>query len=134
MGMNDKTMSNANEKRPRATHLSDADLERLRRALEHERVALLAARDGRSAVARGGADGEIEDGDVAERMVEQDDALRLDVFDAGRLADVDRALAKLEAGAYGVSEDSGEPIPLERLEVVPWARRTAAEEQRRERT
>lgn len=134
MRIDDKTMSNANERRSRATHLSDVDLERLRRALARERVALLAARDGRSVVARGGADGEIEDGDVAERMVEQDEALRLDVFDAGRLADVDRALAKLEAGAYGFSEDSGAPIPLERLEVVPWARRTAEEEQRRERT
>lgn len=127
-------MSNANQGGSRALHLSDADLERLRRALARERVALLAARDGRSDTARGGAAGEIEDGDVAERMVEQDEALRMDVFDAGRLADVDRALAKLEAGAYGFSEDSGTPIPLERLEVVPWARRTAEEEQRRERT
>jgi RNA polymerase-binding transcription factor DksA len=39
----------------------------------------------------------------------------------------------MEAGTYGASEDSGEAIPLERLEAVPWARRTARAEEKRGR-
>ena len=38
------------------------------------------------------------------------------------VAEIDRALRRLEAGRYGVSELSGEPIPYERLVVIPWAR------------
>src|SRR4051795_7682087 len=44
------------------------------------------------------------------------------------LAAVGRAEARLSAGTYGISVESGEPIPDERLEAVPAAERTAAEE------
>lgn len=113
----------------RANHLDEPALRRLRHALEEKRDALQRARDASRGDQRGGADGEVEDGDVAERMIEQAAALRLAAFDASLLDDVERALAKLEAGAYGLSEDSGRPIPLARLEAVPWARRTAEEEE-----
>ena len=46
------------------------------------------------------------------------------------LAAIERAERRLEEGAYGVSVESGEPIPDERLEAIPWAERTAAEERR----
>lgn len=111
------------------TFLTDDDLERLRAALVREREALIAAM--RSGERRGPPDGEIEDGDFADRYIRQDTAQMLASFDAPLLADVDRALAKLEDGTYGTSEDSGAPIPLERLEAVPWARRTYEEEVRR---
>jgi DnaK suppressor protein len=59
-------------------------------------------------------------------------------FDAGlaeelaeQLAAVERAEARLAAGAYGLSVDSGEPIPDERLEALPTAERTVAEQQAR---
>jgi len=113
----------------RADHLDEPALRRLRRALEAKRDSLVRARDASRGDQRGGADGEVEDGDVAERMIEQEAALRLAAFDSALLDDVARALAKLDAGAYGVSEDSGAPIPLARLEAVPWARRTAEEEE-----
>jgi len=38
------------------------------------------------------------------------------------IAEIDQALHRLETGRYGVSEISGEPIPYERLSLVPWAR------------
>src|SRR6266704_3510353 len=44
------------------------------------------------------------------------------------LAAVERAEARLAAGTYGLSIDSGKPIPDERLEAVPTAERTAEEE------
>ncbi|HEX9381437.1 MAG TPA: hypothetical protein VF891_08045 [Gaiellaceae bacterium] len=46
------------------------------------------------------------------------------------LAAVERAEARLAAGTYGVSIESGQQIPDERLEAVPTAERTAEEEAR----
>jgi DnaK suppressor protein len=67
-----------------------------------------------------------------------------DVFEAERdeglverlqeeLSAIERAEKRLAAGKYGVSVDSGEPIPDERLEAVPWAERTAPEQERYDR-
>jgi DnaK suppressor protein len=59
-------------------------------------------------------------------------------FDATRAADlreqlaaVERAEARLADGTYGLSVESGDPIPDARLEAVPTAERTVAEEERR---
>ena len=64
-------------------------------------------------------------------------ALELDgnlvVHDVERLARVDRALEKIRDGTYGVSDVSGGPIPRERLEAVPEAICTLAEESTFER-
>jgi DnaK suppressor protein len=46
------------------------------------------------------------------------------------LAAVERAEARLAAGTYGLSIESGRPIPDERLEAIPTAERTAEEEAR----
>jgi RNA polymerase-binding transcription factor len=58
-------------------------------------------------------------------------------YDAGRAADlrdqlaaVERAEARLADGTFGLSVESGEPIPDGRLEAVPTAERTVAEEER----
>ena len=37
------------------------------------------------------------------------------------LADVNRALAKVDEGSYGTCDVCGEPIGAERLEALPWA-------------
>lgn len=44
-----------------------------------------------------------------------------------RLATIDRALARLEAGTYGRSVLSGKPIPDQRLEADPAAELTVEE-------
>jgi DnaK suppressor protein len=49
------------------------------------------------------------------------------------MAAVERAEERLAAGTYGLSIESGEPIPDERLEAVPTAERTAEEQARFER-
>jgi DnaK suppressor protein len=48
-----------------------------------------------------------------------------------QLAALERAEQRLAAGTYGLSIDSGKPIPDERLEVLPTAERTAKEERAR---
>jgi RNA polymerase-binding transcription factor len=57
-------------------------------------------------------------------------------FDEGRAGDLrvqfdalERAEARLAAGTYGLSIESGKPIPDERLESLPTAERTVQEEQ-----
>ena len=57
-------------------------------------------------------------------------------FDAGRaqdlreqLAALERAEARLAAGTYGLSVESGEPIRDERLEALPTAERTVEEQE-----
>ena len=47
------------------------------------------------------------------------------------LAARERAAARLRGGTYGLSIERGEPIPDERLEALPTAERTAAEESAR---
>jgi DnaK suppressor protein len=59
---------------------------------------------------------------------EIDEGLADDLRD--ELAAVERAEQRLAAGTYGLSIESGEPIPDERLEAVPTAERTAEEQAR----
>ncbi|HET8872099.1 MAG TPA: hypothetical protein VFM83_00290 [Gaiellaceae bacterium] len=61
-----------------------------------------------------------------------------DEFDQGlaedlreQLAAVKRAEERVAAGTYGLSIESGEPIPDDRLEALPTAELTAEEERRR---
>lgn len=68
---------------------------------------------------------------------EDSEDLYQDEVDAGRreqlmneLAAVERAEARLEAGTYGLSVESGDPIPDGRLEALPTAERTVEEEER----
>jgi DnaK suppressor protein len=49
-----------------------------------------------------------------------------------RLRDVERALRKIKEGSYGVSDASGQPIPIARLEIVPEAIETVEEAARGE--
>jgi DnaK suppressor protein len=46
------------------------------------------------------------------------------------LAALERAEARLEAGTFGISVESGEPIPDDRLEAYPLAERTVEEQAR----
>lgn len=82
-------------------------------------------------------EGPLEASDRVEPGDEGSEDLYQDEFDEGRRADlrnelaaVERAEARLEAGTYGLSIESGEPIPDARLEARPTAERTVAEEER----
>ncbi len=52
--------------------------------------------------------------------------------DLPRLANIDRALKKIELGTYGLSDASGKPIPKNRLEASPEAVLTVEEAAARE--
>lgn len=63
-----------------------------------------------------------DDNEVADKMEElEENELILDQLEK-QLMDVTAALDKIEKGAYGICEVSGEPIEKERLEASPSAR------------
>ena len=105
------------------------DPARARELLEGERQRL---EQGLAALRRGAAEGAAEQDEPGERDSEDlferglDDARAEDL--AQQLAALDRAEARLAAGTYGLSVQSGEPIPDERLEAVPTAELTVEEQ------
>ena len=62
-----------------------------------------------------------------ERIEQVDVARRLEE----KLADVERALQKLDEGTYGTCDVCGDPIAPERLEAIPWATRCVKDAARR---
>lgn len=49
------------------------------------------------------------------------------------LRQIERAIEKLDEGTYGVCDISGEPIPLPRLEAIPYATMTVKSQEQLEK-
>lgn len=73
-------------------------------------------------------DATLQDNAVDEVETYEDDAQKINLRDneaaliqhnAARLAQVKRALEKIEQGTYGLSDRSGKPIPRARLDALP---------------
>jgi DnaK suppressor protein len=96
-------------------------LQRERERIEHQ---LANVRTGPSEDDQSGDPGD-DATDLHDREVEAGlaEGLRAD------LAAIERAEKRLEEGTYGVSIESGKPIPEGRLEAIPWAERTAEEDE-----
>ena len=119
--------------RPTGT-LTAAQLAELRTALVNKRAELRRTIDARLRQRSQDADEElIEEMDVATRGIGTAEIEGVVEVDRRLLADVDNALSKIDAGTYGLSEGSGEPIPYARLKAVPWARYDTDEEAELER-
>ena len=104
-----------------AAGLTPEQLAMLRERLERLRAELRTRLERDQAVARE-AEPEVEPLDAAEQTREQDDAILRADRDRAQLREVESALSRMDAGTYGISEISGEPISFERLRAVPWAR------------
>jgi DnaK suppressor protein len=108
--------------------------------METDRAKELLARERsriEDALARLQGDGPLEGSDRQEPGDRDTEDLYQDEYDEGRAKDlqdqltaVQRAEERLAAGKYGLSIDSGEPIPDPRLEAVPTAERTVQEQER----
>ena len=79
----------------------------------------------------GDSEDDLDEGDQATDLYrdELDESREVDLGE--QLAAVERAEERLAAGTYGLSVESGEPIPDERLEAVPTAELTVEEERAR---
>jgi len=120
----------------RTSRLDPAFLSRQKQRLAELRKQILQVRRGQeSEQANAGA----ETSDQAREY--EDDAQKLTLLelegnlaaaDDNRLSNIERALQKIDEGTYGLSEASGAPIPIERLEASPEALYTLAEQQARD--
>jgi DnaK suppressor protein len=107
------------------------DEERARELLANERTRIEEAMAALDRVGPLESDDQVEPGD------RDDEDLYQDEYDEGRGDDLKRELAALERaeerlanGTYGLSVESGEPIPDGRLEARPTAERTIEEQDR----
>ncbi|HEX3911391.1 MAG TPA: hypothetical protein VHW67_11915 [Solirubrobacteraceae bacterium] len=73
-----------------------------------------------------------DSGDVAPELLEREIDEGLAASLREELTAIERAEKRLAEGVYGLSVESGEPIPDGRLQSVPWAERTAEEQARLE--
>jgi DnaK suppressor protein len=104
------------------------EVERARALLAAERSEIEQALSRRGHQDDGDDAGWLEPGNLAADLYldELDEGLAEELRD--RLAALDRAEQRLAAGTYGLSIESGQPIPDERLEALPTAERTMEEE------
>jgi DnaK suppressor protein len=117
--------------------LDAAFIESKRRELTQLRDALR-----KTASAKEVEEGGVRDASAVEAREYEDDAQKLDTLEkegvlinrtVERLGRVERALAKIDAGTYGLSDVSGRRIPKERLDAVPEAVNTLPEQEESER-
>ncbi|HEX9049817.1 MAG TPA: TraR/DksA family transcriptional regulator [Anaeromyxobacter sp.] len=109
-----------------ASTLTKVQLDELRQKLERERARILQVL-GAPGSDPPRADQDSEPEEAAQRETERSRAFDVDARERGLLAEVEHALGKFAAGTYGVGESSGDPIPYERLAVMPWARDAVGE-------
>jgi RNA polymerase-binding transcription factor DksA len=62
-----------------------------------------------------------ESGEGDTLAVERERDLALSAQARAEVEEIDLALKRLDDGVYGICRVSGEPIPEERLEAIPWA-------------
>jgi DnaK suppressor protein len=117
-----------------STGHSPAFLEQQRGRLAAMRDELVSSGSTRSATERtpkGGEAKEIEDD--AQDLAQSEIDGTVGAVEERRLRAIERALAKIDEGTYGLSDLSGDPIPKARLEAMPEAVLTIQEEQAREK-
>lgn len=104
--------------------LTNEQIDELRKALETKRAAIVASvetrqHEERDTVGVRDVGDEMDDAtsegnnSMASKLIERD--MRL-------LGEIDRALAKMDEGMYGLCEGTEEPIGYARLRLQPWAR------------
>ena len=123
----------------RRNELADQELDQ--QFVESQRERLVGLRDELVRIREGMADDErdlgeaegdttLDSGDLSQDMFTREMDASIGEQVERRLGEVDRALRKIEESTYGLSDESGEPIPRGRLEAIPEATRTVEEQQR----
>ncbi len=62
-----------------------------------------------------------EGGEGATTAMDREMDLLMSSQQLAQVREIDIALAKIDAGTYGICEATGEPIAKARLEAIPWA-------------
>jgi len=104
--------------------MKPAELNHFRRRLERERADLLkeiAALQHQLAEDDAVDETLADQNDAATRLTDQEETAAERTQLQETVAQIDKALARIADGTYGISEVSGKPIPMERLEALPSA-------------
>lgn len=102
--------------------LNKAEWMALESRLREERARVMEQTRRHESLARETFERAADEFDLASEESERSVTLRLLEKERKLLAELDRALAKLEDGTYGLCEGSEEPIGFARLNARPWAR------------
>jgi DnaK suppressor protein len=127
---------NGGEMTIKKSRLDQAFLDRQKRRLSELRKQILQVRRGQSseqdAVNAASNDGAREFEDDAQKLTTLELEGNPAAADDDRLSNIERALQKIADGTYGLSEGSGAPISVERLEASPEALYTLDEQKSRD--
>lgn len=96
-----------------SSHLAPEAVAQLKAMLEDERAEILAEAADPDALEADLAD------DPGTRLAEREQVEAISALQQAQLAQVDEALARIEAGTYGICLECGVEIPVERLEAMP---------------
>jgi DnaK suppressor protein len=121
---------------PPTSRFDQAFLGRQKRRLTELRQQILRVRRGEESE-EAGANAETHDQarefeDDAQKLTTLELEGNLAAADEDRLSNIERALKKIDDGTYGLSDASGAPIPIERLEATHEALYTLAEQKSRD--
>lgn len=113
MTTTDRLTSQSTNLQQQPNELTPAQLVELTELLTQERAAL-------SIPPPEGDDVDLAD-DPGARLSAREVSETLSGLQAAQLEQIDRALARIEDGTYGICEGCGQAIPVARLEVMPSA-------------
>ncbi len=94
------------------------DRERTARAIAYLHEEYRGATEAEDQELSGGADDHM--GDIASNTYDRELDSTLEESEEAHLGRIDAALERIEEGTYGICENCGEPINMERLEAMPW--------------
>jgi RNA polymerase-binding protein DksA len=126
-----KTVKTSNEEPTPKTRVSATDLEHFKQLLLQKRREILsnvsdiegeALRKSRLDASGDLSSMPIHMADLGTDNFEQEFSLELMDSERRLLVEIEDALARVEAGTYGICEGTGKPISKARLEAQPWAR------------
>jgi len=115
--------------------LSEKQIESYRKLLRSERKRILGTIEGLREELGSSLSDETEEnglethlGDVATMTFLRERDLTIEENEEHLLTEIDAALARIKDGTYGTCIESGEDIPTDRLDAIPWAARTIERE------
>jgi DnaK suppressor protein len=127
---------NGDEVTAKQSRLDPAFLERQKRLLSELRKRILQVRRGQSSeqdAVNADANAQAHEfEDDAQKLTTLELEGNLAAADDNRLSNIERALQKIEDGTYGLSDASGAPIAIERLEASPESIYTLDEQKSRD--
>ena len=113
--------------------MDGSTLQRIRDALLTRRKTIKFGDTAEGAISSGEAAGEVEIIDIAQALEQIDRDKSLQEQERRELLAIERALAKIALGTFGVCEECGMEIPERRLIVLPQARLCARCQEMEER-